>query len=150
MNHESFIGQRILDEIGDKLDKRQFGGLRGRSTNYALVAILHGWCEVLDDGQSVRTLSVDFQKAFDRIDHTLLFNKLLAYGAHNTMVKWLVSFLQGRIQRVKVGSCFFSEWREVVAGFPQGTWLGPLGFVVLTDDTTLTKIIIVRPTGSNA
>ena len=37
---ESFIGGWIFDEVGAKIDKRQFGAMRGRSTTHALLDIL--------------------------------------------------------------------------------------------------------------
>ena len=40
---ESFIGSWILDRIEDKLDKHQYGVLKGHSTTHALVDILHHW-----------------------------------------------------------------------------------------------------------
>jgi hypothetical protein len=75
---ESFVGRWILDRIEGQLDPNQFGALRGRSTSHALVSITDLWCQSLDSGGSVRTVFVDYTKAFDRVDHTLLLNKLLA------------------------------------------------------------------------
>lgn len=50
-------------------------------------------------------------------------------------VRWLFSFLKGRIHRVELQSSnTFSDWIEVTAGMPQGTWLGPLTFVMYIDD----------------
>lgn len=151
---ESFVGGWIMKKIEHRLDGNQFGALRGRSTSHALVAIIHKWCCALDAGNSVRTLFVDFSKAFDRVDHTLLLNKLLAYGTPNALVKWLFSFLKDREQRVKIGQSL-SHWCKLAAGFPQGTWMGPLAFVAIIDDlqpscsvhkfiddTTLTEILV--------
>jgi hypothetical protein len=150
---ESFVGGWILDKIGPNLHTNQFGALKGKSTSHALVAILHEWCSALDAGESVRALFVDFSKAFDRVDHTLLLTKLLAYGAPISLVKWVFSFLKDREQRVKIGD-LSSTWCHLAAGFPQGTWLGPLAFVTViddlqpacsvhkfVDDTTFTEII---------
>jgi len=40
---ESIVGRWILDVIGDKFDKKQFGAIKGRSTSHALVDITHKW-----------------------------------------------------------------------------------------------------------
>jgi len=50
---ESFVGTWILDRIQDKLDVRQYGALKGRSTTHALVDMMHHWYKAVDDGQSV-------------------------------------------------------------------------------------------------
>ena len=65
----------------------------------------------------------------------------------------MCSFLQHRRQRVKIGSVM-SDWLEMDAGMPQGSYLGPLTFIVLVDklqtsctthkfvdDTTLSEIV---------
>ena len=130
---ESFVGRWILEKIETKLDTNQFGALKGKSTSHALIAIIHRWCGALDAKKNVRALFVDFSKAFDRVDHTLLLNKLQSYGTPHVLVKWLFSFLKDREQRVKIGQ-MYSGWRKLDAGFPQGTWLGPLAFVTLIDD----------------
>jgi hypothetical protein len=137
---ESFVGRWIFDKIGPKLDNNQFGALRGRSTSHALVSILNTWCNALDAGQSVRALFVDFSKAFDRVDHTLLLNKLSNYGVPVALVKWVFSFLKDRQQRVKIGNSF-SDWANLVAGYPQGTWSGPLAYITLIDDLRLLCLV---------
>jgi hypothetical protein len=60
-----------------------------------------------------------------------MLNKLIRYGVSHSLVKWMFPFLQGRRQRVKIGD-LFSDWLALKAGFPQGTWLSPLAFVLLT------------------
>jgi hypothetical protein len=73
---ESFIGSWILERIGDQLDCRQYGALRGRSTTHALVDALHHWHSAVDNGQSVRTVFIDYAKAFDHVDHNILVTKM--------------------------------------------------------------------------
>ena len=51
-------------------DPKQFGALKGRSTMHERVELLHTWNEALDQRKCVRVLFVDFQKAFDYVDHT--------------------------------------------------------------------------------
>ena len=78
---------------------------------------------------------------------------MLALGAPLFLVEWMYSFLKGRHHRVKING-HFSKWIESTAGMPQGTWLGPLSFIVLindlniscpthkfVDDVTLTEIL---------
>ena len=47
---------------------------------------------------------------------------------------WIIDFLTDRTQRVKLGEDCFSEWKNVPAGVPQGTKLGPWLFILMIDD----------------
>ena len=62
---EWFIGQQLLSTVAGKLDTKQFGALKGRSTTHALVDILHNWNAALDSGSSIRAVFVDYAKTFD-------------------------------------------------------------------------------------
>ena len=97
-----------------------------------------------------------YSKAYDRVNQNTLLRKMIAMNVPQFAVRWLFSFLKGRIQRVKLRRPnTFSDWIEITAGMPQGTWLGPLAFVTyiddlnpqcvvhkFIDDTTLTEILL--------
>ena len=44
--------------------------------------------KVLDDGSFTSGISVDIQKAFDTVDHSILLSKLCHYGIHGLANKW--------------------------------------------------------------
>ena len=149
---ESFVGSWILERIKDQLDGRQYGALKRRSTTHALVDMLHHWHSALTG--SVRPHCVHRLRKCVRPCRTqhILVAKLLAFGLPDTILRWMCDFLRGRRQQVKIGE-FYWEWLEMVAGMPQGSFLGPLTFIILidslraaclthkfVDDTTLTKI----------
>jgi hypothetical protein len=130
---ESLVGRWILPKVTSKLDARQFGALRGRSTTHALVDITHMWHQALDSRNSIRALFVDYSKAFDHVDHSTVLKKMAALDIHPCLLKWMHSFLLNRQQRVKIGT-FFSDWITLKGGMPQGTWFGPYVFLILIDD----------------
>ena len=150
---ESFIGQWILQCVQNQLDDHQYGAVRRRSTIHALVDMLHHWHSAVDKSNSVRIVFIDFAKAFDHTDHNILMTKLVALGLPDTINRWMYSFLCHRQQRIKIGNVL-SEWVEMTTSMPQGSYLGPLTFIILTDslkpaclthkyidDTTLTEIL---------
>lgn len=132
---ESFIGNWILCELNGKLDTRQYGILKGRSTTHELVDLLHHWHDALDNNASVRAVFIDYAKAFDHVDHTIIINKLHAFGISTILIRWMYSFLSNRQQRVKL-SDIFSDWLTLKGSMPQGSFLGPLTFLILIDDLT--------------
>jgi len=52
----------------------------------------------------------------------------------------MFSFLEGGQQRVKVNDVF-SNWTQLAGGMPQGSWLGPLIFLLLIDDLQLDYLV---------
>jgi len=92
----------------------------------------------------IRILFVDFRKAFDLIDHNVLFNKLLSSGVPEHIIAWSLDFLNDRKQFVKIGD-FVSATTTAAAGTPQGTVSGPNDFKViinnLTFNTTYAKYV---------
>ena len=59
------------------LDDNQYGAIPNSSTTMALISMLHSWSLGTDrNGATVRTLLLDYRKAFDFIDHSILVRKL--------------------------------------------------------------------------
>ena len=119
-----------------KIDPLQFGSLMGSSTSMSLIYMLHKilWYEAADkQASTIRIFLLDFSKAFDRLDHNILLKKLKDMEIHPVLLNWIANFLTDRQQRTRVGQ-FFSEWKFLNAGVPQGTKLGPLLFFIMIND----------------
>ena len=67
------------------------------------------------------------------IDHNLLIAKLISLGIKPSTINWLIDFLRDRKQRVKLNKCV-SNWKNVAAGVPQETRLGPWLFLAMMND----------------
>ena len=67
------------------------------------------WAKETDgNGNTVRTILIDYRKAFDLIDHTILVDKLCKLYLPTRIINWIIDFLSGRCQRVKLANgCFF-------------------------------------------
>ena len=87
----------------------------------------------LDDGINVHACFLDISKAFDRVDHGLLLDKLARIGVKQTELAWFNSYLRNRniITRVD-GIC--SSKNKISPGVPQGSVLGPPLFIVYMSD----------------
>ena len=72
---------------------------------------------------------VDFQKAFDTVDHQILIQKLNYYGIRGITNNWFSSYLQNRTQFVSIND-FDSFVNAICCGVPQGFILGPLLFLI--------------------
>ena len=71
-----------MDAITEDIDPHQHGSVKGSSTVYALVKLVNHWQQALDSpGNLLRVLLMDFSKAFDRVDHSILLQKLSSSDA---------------------------------------------------------------------
>jgi len=57
---EAVVGGWILKHVRDKLDRHQYGSLKGRPTTHVVTDAVHHWNEALDNGKYVRGLRQDF------------------------------------------------------------------------------------------
>ena len=81
-----------MTEVYDKIDVKQFGALKSKSTTHELVDLFHHWHEALDKHASVRALFVDYAKAFDHVDHIIVIQKLNDLKVSQVLVQWISSF----------------------------------------------------------
>ena len=131
---EEFVYKWVLEVVQPQLHWDQFGALQGSSTVDALVYFLHKLYSTTDKaGAHIRAVLVDYQKAFDHLNHQIIINKLEQLRVPEFLVEWIASFLSGRHQRVKLGNNS-SEFVAVNGGVPQGTKLGPLLFLCMIDN----------------
>ena len=91
------------------LSNKQYGFIKGRSTVLQLLRILHDWTTQIDQDYQVDVIYTDFEKAFDKVPHQRLLNKLKSYGITDALLKWIENFLCSRKQCIGVNGKF-SKW----------------------------------------
>ncbi|CAH1259201.1 Hypp2194 [Branchiostoma lanceolatum] len=130
---ERFVTNWIVNDISPRLDPRQFGGRKQRSTTHALVSLVDFLYKSSSLPSSICTLvTTDLSKAFDKVDHTIAVRSLLDIGVRPSVIPWICSFMTDRRQRVSYqGST--SDWLHLSCGVAQGTLLGPVIFTALID-----------------
>ena len=115
------------------LDYRQYGFTRGKSTTIQLLKLMDMWSSALDKGETIDVVYTDFEKAFDRVSHAKLIDKLENYGVNGGLINWIKDYLTNRTSSVRVNNSTSNRFK-VTSGVPQGSVLGPLLYIIYVND----------------
>ena len=117
---ERIVCSAINDHISPFLTEWQHGFVKGRSFETQLILTHHQWAVALVEGRQVDVAFLDFAKAFERVKHSVLLQKLCKFGISGSLLHWCERFLSNRHQRVVLDGVS-SSWCNVPSGVHQGS-----------------------------
>ena len=138
---EKIIYRRVYQflEKSEQIFPSQYGFRTSYSCENAVSELLSTIIKGKEQGLYTISMFLDLSKAFDSLEHDMMLKKLESYGVRGIALQWFKSYLSNRQIRTKChissnGQIEYSEYKSINYGAPQGSCLGPLLFLIFTND----------------
>ena len=108
---ERHIHKYLYQYLNDRslLHLHQSGFRPGHSCQTTLISLCDSWLSSIHKSEIVGALFLDFRKAFDLVNHSILLKKLSLYLPNSPTIDFLKSFLENRFQFVNLNKKKFKE-----------------------------------------
>ena len=141
---EKIVHKRTINFLDNNniIYNSQYGFREKHSCTDAVMELTTEIIKAKEHHQNTISVFLDHSKAFNTLDPKILLDKLEIYGMRDIVHKWFASYLTNRKLWVKCHVASepnkqYSDLYDVDFGTPQGSCLGPLLFLLFTNNLYL-------------
>src|SRR5436190_3842754 len=128
---ETAVSRRVADAAEDHwlLPEGQMGNRREHSMELAIRVVTDAVYTAWAQNATTSLLQLDIKGVFDTVNHVRLLDMMRRKGYPPWLVRWLQSYLEGRMARLRFDSKESDDIR-LPARVPQGSLLSPVLFLL--------------------
>lgn len=135
------LSNRLKEVMPGIIKTNQAYGVQGRDIADTTFSIKDSLRYINEKGKDGFLISLDFEKAFDRVEHSFLFDILRKFGFGDNFIKWITIMYKGATTKVKCNGFLtpcFKITRSIRQGCPLSALLyslvaEPLGLAIKQD-----------------
>ena len=118
--------RKLREYLTSLINSAQHGFIPGRSCTTQLVEVLHYIGSILDSGKQTDMIFMDMSKAFDKVSHTALINKLRQYKIGGPLLHFCLVSTWSRTARYHSWRYFFQKTSVLRRSPRQYPWTSTL------------------------
>jgi len=126
------LANRLKEVMPSIIKTNQAYGVKGRDIADTTMSIRDTIWYMKEKNENGYVISLDFEKAFDRVEHRFLFDVLKEFGFGGDFIKWIKILYKGALTRIKCNG-FLTECFKITRSIRQGCPLSALLYSLVSE-----------------